>query len=420
MPPTRSSDGWRAPAWRGPLTVLLLLAAAALLFQFLQRRISGAWIAFASHPEVMSALDRSLDDQKRLAELDPDGETAYRSRFAELETLNQRLRILRHNRDEIVRRYEQLLLVAFLAAALLAATVVVLRQRRDERRLARLGEALAGLAEGRIDLGLGEPRRDIIGRIAGMVERTSRRMARDRQRLEALKNLSAWQEAARRHAHEMRTPLTGARLEIERIEPLLGTAPDGQRDEVRRATESALQELERLGKFTQRFASFARLPAPRTERHDLAALVEEFVATFASAWDNLELRFAGAPRCDIEIDREMLRQVLVNLCDNSSLSLAEHPPEGRTQGTVTFEIAAGAFGPSLVVADDGPGVAPEMRHRLFDPYASTRTLGEGLGLGLAISKKILLDHGGDLELVPSQHGATFRLNFPQPQETSAP
>ena len=74
----------------------------------------------------------------------------------------------------------------------------------------------------------------------------------------------------------------------------------------------------------------------------------------------------------------------------------------------------------LEVADDGPGIAPEIRSRVFEPYATTRKVGEGMGLGLAICKKILLDHGGDLELVASSGaGTTFRLTFPHRLEDAA-
>jgi signal transduction histidine kinase len=115
--------------------------------------------------------------------------------------------------------------------------------------------------------------------------------------------------------------------------------------------------------------------------------------------------------------------VLVNLADNAALALRE---AGR-RGTLTLSCVAAdePGGVALVVADDGPGVAPELRDRLFEPYVSSRRAGEGMGLGLAISRKILLDHGGDLELVPSEEptppaigaghlggGATFRLLFP--------
>jgi C4-dicarboxylate-specific signal transduction histidine kinase len=64
------------------------------------------------------------------------------------------------------------------------------------------------------------------------------------------------------------------------------------------------------------------------------------------------------------------------------------------------------------VADDGPGVAPDLRGRLFEPYTTSRRIGEGMGLGLAIARKILLDHGGDLELLAaSAAGTTFRLHL---------
>ncbi|MGZ7041523.1 MAG: ATP-binding protein, partial [Thermoanaerobaculia bacterium] len=68
---------------------------------------------------------------------------------------------------------------------------------------------------------------------------------------------------------------------------------------------------------------------------------------------------------------------------------------------------------TLDIADDGPGIAPEVRRRLFEPYTTTRKIGEGIGLGLAISKKILLDHGGDLEPVEAERGAAFRLIIPR-------
>jgi len=110
--------------------------------------------------------------------------------------------------------------------------------------------------------------------------------------------------------------------------------------------------------------------------------------------------------------------VLVNLCDNSALAIRSL---GGGRGTVTLRAGeAGRGGVFLEVADDGPGIAPEIRSRLFEPYATTRQVGEGMGLGLAISKKILLDHGGDLELQASSGaGASFRLTFPRKLEDAA-
>jgi signal transduction histidine kinase len=400
------------------LTLLALVAAAALVFQAFQRQLSGAWFAFGAHPDVLALIDSSLEDQTRLARLDPAHAAAYRRRFEEVRTLQTHFQVLAYNRREIVARYEQILLGVVSGIVVLAGSGYAWRQVRQEARLAGLQTALGDLSAGRSDVRVGERRRDLIGRIAAMVEQTSRVMARDRRRLASLENLAAWQEAARRHAHEMRTPLTAARLELSRMASLLAESGSPGGDLVR-LQESVVQEIDRLGRFTQGFTSFARLPQPALARHDLGRLVGELVDLFAAAWPELTLRFAPPPAPQtfaVLVDPEMLRQVLVNLCDNSALALRER---GRGAGTVTFSLSVlGDEGIALDVADDGPGVPEEIRGRLFAPYTSSRRIGEGMGLGLAISRKILLDHGGDLELVrTSAEGTVFRLLFPPPEPT---
>jgi signal transduction histidine kinase len=117
------------------------------------------------------------------------------------------------------------------------------------------------------------------------------------------------------------------------------------------------------------------------------------------------------------LDRDMLRQVLVNLCDNSSHAVRAL---GEGRGTVTLRPGEAGHNVFLDVADDGPGVPSDIRSRVFEPYVTTRQVGEGMGLGLAIAKKILLDHGGDLELLASSGGGTtFRLTFPRRKQEVA-
>ncbi|MEO1082915.1 MAG: ATP-binding protein [Acidobacteriota bacterium] len=396
---------------RAPLVAALVMTAlAVLLFDTFQRQMSGAWFAFALHPEALALLEQSMDDQKILAETRPEEEAAYRRHFEEIQTLLQRLRVLEHNRDALSRRYEAVLLGLFLSTITLTVGFLVLRQRRDERRLERLGLALGDLAAGQSDLVLGERGRDAIGRIARMVEETSRRMARDRRRLRSLENLSAWQEAARRHAHEMKTPLTGARLELERLQGLLRRC-DEKGEPARQAVDGVRHELERLGRFTREFTSFARLPRPSLRSVDVDRLAADFVGTFEGAWPQLDLEHRPHGELPpVAADRDMLRQVLVNLCDNSAHAL---DGAGRDRGRVTLRSGVAGDQVWLEVADDGPGVATDLRPRLFEPYVTTRGIGEGMGLGLSICRKILLDHGGDLELRPAgDEGAVFRLTLP--------
>lgn len=408
-------------------TFLALVVSAALVFQFFQRQLSGAWFTFGVHPDVLALIDDSLEDQKRLARLDPANSIAYRERFERIQALQSRFQVLAYNRQAIVDRYEYTLLGLFSGIVLLAAAGYTVRQLRQERRLVRLQEALADLAAGRTDISLGEKgrSRDLIGRIGAMVERASRIMARDRRRLASLENLSAWQEAARRHAHEMRTPLTAARLELSRMRELLEEPGDGdgdRREQLLHVRESLDHDLERLGRFTEGFTSFGRLPRPKLRRRDLAELTGEFVDLFASAWANLSLELRRDPDpmgcCEVDVDPEMLRQVLVNLCDNSSLAIGNRRERPGKMLFQVAEVEGGAV--ALTVSDDGPGISEEVRPRLFEPYTTSRPVGEGMGLGLAISRKILLDHGGDLELFEtSAAGTTFRLLFPRLREEGA-
>lgn len=401
------------------MTLLALAIGSTFVFYLFERRLSRSWFAFGVHPEVVTAVEHWRDDQKRLARLDPAQEVSYRRRFDEAQTLLERLRVLEYNRREIVRRYEIALLAAVVGILVLSGSAHVVRQARQEGRLLRLQTALGELAAGRPDVRMerrrGERRRDIIGRIATMVERASRLMMRDRRRLASLENLSSWQESARRHAHEIRTPLAAARLELARLGDLLAALPEGaERAELARLQESLAQELDRLNAFTKRFTSFARLPQPALARHDLGKLTGEFAELFATAWPELGVRFAAPGRpLPALVDPEMLRQVLVNLGDNSAQALRER---GR-RGTLALSLAETDGGVVLDVADDGPGVSPDLRGRLFEPYTTSRRIGEGMGLGLAIARKILLDHGGDLELLAaSEAGTTFRLLLPRPPE----
>jgi signal transduction histidine kinase len=317
------------------------------------------------------------------------------------------MRIVDHNREEIAARQRTLVLAAGAAALLAFGAALLVGARRDARRLTRVGDALEELASGALDIRVADRGRDHIGAVARMIERASEAVGRDRQRLASLRHLEAWQEGARRQAHELRTPLTVVRLELDRLEEA-GVAV-GPSPALERSLAEVRAEVRRLEERVQRFATFARLPVPCREVQDLRELLGDFACTFADAWPGLGLatRLPEAA-CPAAVDRGMIREVLVNLCENSHRALAGAP------GTVTFDVhrAEGSNWVHVDVADDGPGVARDVRGRVFEPYVTTAAPGQGMGLGLSICRKILLDHGGDLELLESAPGATFRLLLP--------
>jgi signal transduction histidine kinase len=150
--------------------------------------------------------------------------------------------------------------------------------------------------------------------------------------------------------------------------------------------------------------TFAAIGTPILRRSSLREIIDEFRVTFADAWPGVALH-SGSADAAVCVDRDMLRQILVNLCNNSARAI-----DGS--GTVTFAIHKDGRRAALDVSDTGTGIAESLRERVFDPYVTTRNVGEGMGLGLSISRKIMLDHGGDLQLLAtSEAGTTFRITF---------
>jgi two-component system nitrogen regulation sensor histidine kinase NtrY len=380
--------------------LLVAIVAATLAFYMLQHPLSSFWMDVSLRPEVRQALERSAADQKALRELDRGNETRYRQRFEELRHLRGRMDVLDLSRREIARRYELLLSALFAAVLLAAAGASIVRYRRNERRLQKMQVALGALSRGETAIRLRDRGRDPIGRIARMVEETSDLVAGQRRRLDSLEHLAAWQDAARRHAHEIRTPLTAARLEIDRL--IAQAAAGAASAELQKTQQSVYEELGRIARFTKEFSSFAVIGEPRLQEEDVAGLVDEFCTTFARAWPSLTLRTeirGDVP--PVRVDRELLRRVFANLCSNAALA---------GSGQVTFTVGQSNGVVAIEVADDGRGIDPAILPRLFTPFATTRAVGEGMGLGLAISRKILLDQGGDLELArTSAEGTVFRI-----------
>ena len=337
--------------------ILITVAAATLLFHAAVHQISGVWLDIMLRPEVRNVVEQSVADQKTLRALDPANASHYRQRFEERQRLLNRIEVVAMNRERLLWRFEAALSGTF-AVTLFAATFVwTMRQRREE----------------------------------------------ERQRREYLDRLSGWQEASRRHAHEIKTPLTAARMEVDRLVSLITAG--ASHDDVQRAMESVYEELDRLARFTKEFSSFAAIGQPLLRAEDAGRLLRDFCEMFAGAWPNLTLRVSAPEGVMVSADRDLLRQVLVNLVTNSAHAASGH-------GDVTLTVTRAATGVLIDVSDSGGGIPPSIQPRIFEPYVTTRKIGDGMGLGLAISRKILLDHGGDLTLLSSSPaGSTFRLTL---------
>jgi signal transduction histidine kinase len=381
----------------------VLLAA----FIVLQRQLPGDWPWLGGHPEVVTALERSLEDQRRLAREHPDEADELRERFDLTSRLLSRLRILELSRPTLVARYRSFLWLLFVTLLAVAGLLWLAHRRRQETRLARLGSSLERLSRGEVDLEVDERGRDTLGRVARMIERASRTAAADRRRLEQLEHLGAWQEGARRVAHEVRTPLTAALLDLARLEDRC-SKDDAARDDIARLRH----EMRSIQEYVERLASFARLPEPVLSTSEVPAFVRRFVDAFRDAFPpaTLEVASEAGDPLPARFDADLLRQALANLCRNAAEAAAD---DSEVKIAISWGSERGR--PVIEVIDDGPGIPVELEHKLFQPYVTAGVGRRGLGLGLAISRKILLDQGGDLALVDGgRRGAHFRLELSAP------
>ncbi len=219
--------------------------------------------------------------------------------------------------------------------------------------------------------------------------------------------LAAWNEAARRIAHEIKNPLTPIRLGAERLlekhrrgDPALGPA-------IEEAADIIVREVENLQEMVDEFSRYARMPRPRPARLDLVRLIEETCHLYRDVKVGVPVVSEvgeGAELPTLWLDGEQIRRALINLIDNG---VEATDPPGKI--TVSVEQREGHL--RIHVSDTGRGIPPESKEKLFLPYFSTK--GRGTGMGLAIVHRIVTDHHGTLRVEDNRPtGTVFTIELP--------
>jgi len=391
---------------------LFLILALLFSFDYAYRQFTVPWVQFLFQSEFLGLLEESEADQRLLANLDPDQETRYRERFERIRAIRSNLQILELNQKNFQKNLNRAYLIVLALVFSLAIGAYLLHQRYVQRNLATLKNLIERLVEDRATEG--QSVRGVFGKMEQMVREAAELMRTKNRKLKTLDHLSNWQESARRHAHEIKTPLTATQLEMERMESLLVPFLDTEARSIwQKGKSHVFKELDRLKEFTVGFSSFGKINQPKLQPINLRDSVADFVEIYAQVSPNLTLEWMEPELVDadwsIQADRDLIRQVWMNLVQNSSQALT-----AEDKGTAQMTLEASSDGIQLVYSDDGPGIDEAVCERIFEPYVTTKKVGEGMGLGMAISKKIMLDHGGDLEWRPSESGACFVMTFPRP------
>lgn len=245
----------------------------------------------------------------------------------------------------------------------------------------------------------------------------------DLSELISAQRASAWQEVARRMAHEIKNPLTPIQLSAERIAKRF--AKTGHRDNgigkriddkgpigdvVHESTDTILREVSSLKALVDEFSRFARLPETKLATGNVNEVISQAVAAFEGQFAGAELKLnLDESLPDSPVDEEQLKRVFVNLIENA----VEAFEPGSDAPVVAITTRSDAARELIVaeVADNGKGIPPSVLQKLFQPYFSTK--GRGTGLGLAIVNRIVTEHHGRIHATPNQpRGAKFTIELP--------
>jgi len=223
--------------------------------------------------------------------------------------------------------------------------------------------------------------------------------------------MAAWREVARRIAHEIKNPLTPIQLNAQRIRRkyLASLGEDGK--VLDQCTESIIDQVEQLKNMVNEFSKFARMPAANPSPNKLNDIIKEVTPLYRAANEGMEIRFIPDDSIPIlDLDKEQLKRAIMNLLENA---VAASGPHGKVEIQSRYEPILRIA--SVSISDNGPGIAPEDRERIFDPYF-TRKQG-GTGLGLTIVSAIVADHNGFIRVKESDdRGACFIVELPVRQK----
>ncbi len=336
-----------------------------------------------------------------------------------------------------------------------ALAVGILVSRRVTRRVAMLAGATARVGAGDLSVEVPSHADDEIGDLTRAFNRMVRDIRESRSRIEYLQRIGAWQEFARRLAHEIKNPLTPIQLAMQEVHRSYKGDDERYRQRLGEALSIIEEEVATLRHLVGEFSSFAKLPQVRLAPADLNDVVRDAIRSLA--FDDLAFDEARGSEgqesegrgsqsqcrasvgsaditCElwqsplhVRVDAMMFKRCVDNLvrnarqaielggCQAEAVAPAGQEPEPSSaqawRGRVQVRTLRDGDRAVLEVADNGPGIAELEQNRVFDPYYTTKP--EGTGLGLAIVKKVVLEHGGEILCGPSPlGGASFRVTLP--------
>jgi signal transduction histidine kinase len=324
--------------------------------------------------------------------------------YVEIDLLLDNIKEIQH--DNFIRR-----LVATCVIFSLGIILIIFLARRYTHPIQRLVHKVKMVADGDLSVTVPVESTDEIGELAAsfneMVEQLRQRKSLE-ERLHEAEHLSRVGQLASGIAHEIRNPLNYISLAIDHLKGEIKSSSSRNEEEIVRIADTIKEEVRKANYMVLNFMNYGR---PLKLRRTVVAYGEIVNRALTVLGDklkeqNVTVRLESPPDLPpLNCDQELFRNCLFNFITNAAQSM----PAG---GTVTLgaAFADGLF--RLTFQDEGEGIAPEDLEKIFQPYFTTKEA--GIGLGLAITERIIKEHGGEIT-VESSPGAGTRITVQLPQ-----
>lgn len=239
---------------------------------------------------------------------------------------------------------------------------------------------------------------------------------------------SAWADIARRIAHEIKNPLTPIQLSAERLRRRYRKEISVEDTVFDQCIDTIVRQVGDIGNMVDEFASFAKMPSASLKQSDIIKCIKEaiFLQKVGNPDIDIIVKLPHHP-VKLNIDRRLVTQVITNIVKNATESIEAAFAEKiltheKGSGKIRVSVQQDATEYKILICDNGVGLPKVGRHKLLEPYTTTRS--KGTGLGLAIVKHIMEEHNGNIELddaplgndfgdgVGFDRGALITLSFP--------
>ncbi len=261
------------------------------------------------------------------------------------------------------------------------------------------------IAERNLDYKVHVKSHDEIGDLAYHFNSMATKLKFAYQQIKRMERIEAWQEMARRLAHEVKNPLTPIKLSTERLLYAYEFKPKEFGEILNKTTSTIINETKRLENLVNEFSKFARLPNVKLEKKNIAATLNELVDFFQGAYPLFQInKSLSFNELYMSYDENQLKQVIINLVNNAI--------EASENSEKFVKIKADKNEENLIISiiDKGPGIPNEIQDKIFEPYFTTKK--HGSGIGLAIAERIISEHNGNIWFESSEKGTSFFIEIP--------